>query len=74
MTDPAPGQDDWLAATPASREQAGPAFGKITLEAAAAREETPAVPLDVKADPRSYLGRAAARGLPLAGFQPASEI
>lgn len=45
-----------------------PAIDLITLEADAARETVPALPQCVQAELRSYLGRAAARGLQLPGL------
>jgi len=61
---------DRLSATPASAGQAMPAIDLIALEVVIAREADPVAAPSVAADPRSYLGRAAARGIQLPGFQP----
>lgn len=66
---------DRLAATPPPPAgQARTDLGLIAAEAAAARQAPPPTPPPVHADPRSYLGRAAERGLSLPGFQPPGDL
>lgn len=63
---------DRLSATPAEEGPALSALGLLADKVAVLRETVPSAPEPVTADPCSYLGRAAARGLRLTAFQPPS--